>query len=130
MSDTTIASHSVAPIVVLRSLATALRAADLRAAGACFTRHACMVTPDGTAVHGREAITPLLAQLIASATEIEARQSVIHRAGDVAHFRAEWTIHSRRAAGAGHSSRTRPTAVLQRLEGNWRIAFLSPWDSL
>ncbi len=70
-----------------------LSAGNLEAAAACFARDACLLTQDATAIHDREHIRPLLAQLIARRTRIEVELSSVLVAGDVALAREHWTIH-------------------------------------
>jgi hypothetical protein len=48
-----------------------LSAGDLEGATACFARDACLLTQDATAIHSRERIRPVLAQLIARRARIE-----------------------------------------------------------
>lgn len=110
----------------LHSFVAALGSADLGAATACFTREGCMITPDGTAVHGRAGIGPLLAQLIARETEIEIEQLAIHTARDVALATGRLAI---RSDGGRLVQSCGPTVALQRVEGTWKIAVLAPWAS-
>jgi hypothetical protein len=49
------------------SLPSALSAGDLRGVSGCLAKDACLLTPDGTAVHGRETVRQVLAQLVAVA---------------------------------------------------------------
>ena len=111
----------------LYSFIAALSAGELSAATACFTREGCMVTPDGTAVHGRAAIAPILAQLIARRTEIEVEQLAIHTAKDVALAGGRLAIRSQGPDGSVLVQPCSPTVALQRVEGVWKIAVLAPW---
>jgi ketosteroid isomerase-like protein len=111
----------------LYSFLAALGAGELNAATACFTREGCMVTPDGTAVHGRAGIAPILAQLIARRTQIEVEQLAIHTANDVALAGGRLAIRSRGPDGNVLIQPCSPTVALQRVEGIWKIAVLAPW---
>ena len=111
----------------LRAFIAALSAADLSAATACFTRAGCMLTPDGTAVHGRADIAPILAQLIARETEIEVEQLAIHVAGDVALASGRLAMRSTGLAGERLVQDCGSNVALQRVEGTWKIAVLAPW---
>jgi uncharacterized protein (TIGR02246 family) len=106
----------------------ALQAGQLPTAAACFTREGCMITPDGTAVHGRSEILALLAQLVARRTEIEVEQLVVRRAGDVALATGQLTLRSDGPEGARIAQTCAPTVTLRRIEGVWKIAILAPWE--
>jgi ketosteroid isomerase-like protein len=111
------------------SFIAALGAGELSAATACFTREGCMVTPDGTAVHGRAGIAPILAQLIARRTEIQIEQLAIQTAKDVALAGGRLAIRSQGPDGSVLVQPCRPTVALQRVEGVWKIAVLAPWSN-
>jgi uncharacterized protein (TIGR02246 family) len=111
----------------LYAFAAAIRDGDTAAAAACFTREGTMITPDGTAVHGRADVAGLLFQLTARRTEIEVEQLVVRRAGDVALATGRLRLRSDGAAGARIEQSCRLNLVLRHLEGTWKIAILSPW---
>jgi ketosteroid isomerase-like protein len=111
----------------LQAFAEALSAGDLRAASACFTRAGCMITPDGTAVHGRAEITALLAQLIARRTEVSIEQLVVRQAGDVALAGGRLTLRSAGPEGTPVEQSCGPSVTLRLIEGSWKIAILAPW---
>lgn len=52
------------------AFARALSAGDLDEAAAGFARDGCLVTADATAIHGRERIRPVLAQMVLRSTQI------------------------------------------------------------
>lgn len=109
------------------ALPALISAANLEAASACFTRDACLLTQDATAIHGREHIRPLLAQLIARRTRIAVEQSTLLSAGDVALVRERWTIQIDAAEGARFEQSCSPTLVLRRVEERWKLALVAPW---
>jgi uncharacterized protein (TIGR02246 family) len=113
----------------LYAFIAALSAGNLAGTAACFTREGCMITPDGTAVHGRSEITAILAQLIARRTEIEVEQLVVRRAGDVALATGRLTMRSDGPQGARIEQTCHPTLALHRIEDRWKIAILAPWAS-
>lgn len=113
----------------LYSFAAAVRDGKTALAAACFTREGTMITPDGTAVHGRADVAALLAQLTARRTEIEVEQLVVRRAGDVALATGRLKLRSDGAAGARIEQSCSLNLVLRHLEGAWKIAILSPWAS-
>jgi uncharacterized protein (TIGR02246 family) len=113
----------------LYAFIAALSDGNLGAAAACFTREGCMITPDGTAVHGRSEIAAILAQLIARRTEIEVEQLVVRRAGDVALATGRLTLRSDGPEGVRIEQACDPTLALRRVEDRWKIAILAPWAS-
>jgi uncharacterized protein (TIGR02246 family) len=115
------------PGSVPAAFAAALNAGDLELAAACFIREACLIAPGSTAVHGREAICGLLAQMIAAEARIEIDQSAVVRAGDVAHARQRWTLSSAATAGGRYNQTLSPTLVLRRLDAGWKLAIAMPW---
>jgi uncharacterized protein (TIGR02246 family) len=106
----------------------ALSDGDLDAATACFARDACLITPDATAVHGRDRIRPLLAQLVARRTEIEVELSTVIGAGEVILASERWRVRSGAGGEAPRIEQTlHPTLVLRRVEGEWKLAIAAPW---
>jgi ketosteroid isomerase-like protein len=122
----TLVSSAQSPHDVCRRFATAISRGRLDAAIACFSRDACLVTPDGTAVHGREAIAGVLAQLIDARAEVSMDVAAVLTAGDVALAHEHWRISSG-GSGAEFVRSTRPTLVLRRLESRWKLAVAAPW---
>jgi len=102
-------------------------AGNLEAATRCFARDACLLTPDATAIHDREHIRPLLAQLIARRVRIEVEQSNVLVAGDVAYARELWHVSARAASGAPYEHSCDPSLVLKRIEGSWKISIATLW---
>jgi ketosteroid isomerase-like protein len=109
------------PEAAARSFARALLARDPRAAAAHLSPDACLVTPDGTELSGREAIAALLAQITSSerVLEIGAGRTVAAAAGALASQRWRW--------GEGGATTT-AHLVLAREEDGWRIVVACPWD--
>jgi len=100
---------------------------DLDAATACFARDGCLITPDATAVHGRERIRPLLAQLIARRTEIRIELSNVVGAGEVVLANERWRVRSGGGMAPQIEQTLNPTLVLRRIEGEWKLAIVAPW---
>jgi ketosteroid isomerase-like protein len=109
------------------SLARSLDRGDVEAATACFIRDGCLITPDATAIHGRDRIRPLLAQLVSRRTEVEVELSSAIRGGDALLVHERWRV----AFGGVESARVaqiwHPTLVLRQIEGDWRLAIAAPW---
>lgn len=100
---------------------------DLDSATACFARDGCLITPDATAVHDRERIRPLLAQLIARRTEIRVELSNVVGAGDVLLARERWRVRSGGAECPRIEQTLEPALVLRRIEAEWKLAIAAPW---
>jgi ketosteroid isomerase-like protein len=107
--------------------ALALNLGDPEAASACFLRDGCLITPDATAIHGRDRIRPVLAQLAARRIEIEVELSnAIHAGGAVLSYE-RWRV---RSGGPGSPQVVQiwnPTLVLRRADEDWRLAIAAPW---
>lgn len=110
-----------------RDFAVALGIGDLDAATACFARDACLITPDATAVRGRNSIRPVLAQLILVRTEIVHQVSSVLIAADTALFRGRWTIRSNGVGRARFEQVTTPILVAHRIEAEWKLQIVAPW---
>jgi len=108
-------------------LPSLLSAGDLDGVGACLARDACLLTPDATAVHGREAVRRVLAQLIAADVRIEVECSRVLVAGDTALSRERWRVASNSVDGTRVTGLLSPTLALQRIEGAWKVAILVLW---
>jgi len=104
-----------------------LSSGDLEAAAACFAREACLLTQDATAIHSRERIRPVLAQLIARHTRIEVEQCCVLDAGDIALATERWTIEIDGIEGSRFEQACTPTSILHRIEGQWKLAVVAPW---
>ena len=118
---------STSPQESTRALAESISRGDLEAAAHCFAKDACLLTPDATAVKGREEIRPILRQLIASGSRIEVEESSVVLAGEVALGTERWTITTRGSEGRFFTRSLTPTMVLRRLEGVWKLAVAIPW---
>jgi uncharacterized protein (TIGR02246 family) len=109
-----------------RDFTAVLSAGDLEGAAACFTREGCLVTPDGTALHGRDQIKQVLAQMVIRRTEIEVELSDAITAGDVMLVRERWRVEA--GEGAARLEQVlHPTLVLRHVEGTWKLAIAMPW---
>ncbi|MGE5527244.1 MAG: YybH family protein [Methanosarcina sp.] len=109
------------------AFAAAINEGNLAAAANCFAKDACLLTPDATAIRGREEIRPVLHQLIVFGFRIEVQESSVLLAGDVALGSERWLITSAGASGSPFSRLLTPTVVLRRLERVWKLAVAMPW---
>jgi uncharacterized protein (TIGR02246 family) len=124
----TLSSSAVSPQESTRAFAESISRGDLDAAAHCFAKDACLVTPDATAVRGREEIRPILRQLIAAHSQIEVEESSVVLAGEVALGTERWVITTPASEGRSFTRSLTPTMVLRRLEGVWKLAVAIPWQ--
>jgi ketosteroid isomerase-like protein len=110
-----------------RAFAASISRGDLDAAAYCFAKDACLVTPDATAVRGREEIRPILHQLIVLGSRIEVQDSSILLAGEVALGTERWAFTSPGSEGDSFTRTLKPMMVLRQLEGIWKLAVALPW---
>ncbi|MFL5873425.1 MAG: nuclear transport factor 2 family protein [Solirubrobacterales bacterium] len=109
------------------SLPRAIGAGDLDAAAACFARDGCLITPDATAVHGRESIRRVLAQMIVRRTEIEVELSTSVAAGAVVLLHQRWRIRSGEQVEGSFEQVADATLIARRVEGAWKLSIAAPW---
>jgi ketosteroid isomerase-like protein len=105
----------------------ALTRGDLESATACFAREGCLITPDATAVHGRDRIRPVLAQLVTRRTEIEVELSTVVGGGDAALAQERWKVRFGGSEGPRVEQTWNPTLVLRRIDESWKLAIAAPW---
>ncbi|HEY3553329.1 MAG TPA: nuclear transport factor 2 family protein [Solirubrobacterales bacterium] len=110
-----------------RVFAQSISRGDLDAAAHCFAKDACLVTPDATAVRGRDEIRPILHQLIVLESQIEVQESSILAAGEVALGTERWLVTSPGSEGNPFTRALTPMLVLRQLEDVWKLAVALPW---
>jgi ketosteroid isomerase-like protein len=110
-----------------RAFAASISRGDLDGAAYCFAKDACLVTPDATAVRGRDEIRPILHQLIVLESRIEVQESSVLLAGEVALGTERWAITSPASEGDSFKRSLTPMVVLRQLEGVWKLAVALPW---
>lgn len=118
--------ENVTPARINRSFALGLTSGDLELAAGCFARDGCLITPDATAIHGRDRIRPVLAQLIAARIEIEVELSSAVGGGDVAITSERWRVRLG-VSGERVVQTIHPTLVLRRIDSAWKLAIAAPW---
>ena len=64
---------------------------------------------------------------MATHTEIEVEQAVVREAGDVALVNGWLTMRSDGSENDRFTQSCSPILAMQRVEGSWKIAILSPW---
>jgi ketosteroid isomerase-like protein len=115
------------PVGACPSFARALNGEDLDAAAACFTRAGCLITPDATAVHGRDQIRHVLAQMVALRTRVLVEASNSIRGGEVILARERWRMRSGEDGGALIEQTLDAVLTLRRIEDTWKLAIAAPW---
>ena len=110
-----------------RAFANSISRGDLDAAAHCFAKDACLITPDSTAVRGREEIKPILHQLIVAGSQIEVQDSSIVLAGEVALCTERWQVTSAGSEGTPFTRTLTPTMVMRQVEEVWKLAVAMPW---
>ncbi len=99
---------------------------NLDAAASFFARDACFLTPDATAIRGREEIRAVLAQLIASRAKIQVEGQSMLTAGEMALSVQRWTMRSG-GVGTPFAQTSSSTVLLRRLECSWKLLIVAPW---
>jgi hypothetical protein len=94
-----------------------------RVAAGYFSRSGAILTPDGTVMVGRGAITEVLGQLTASEQVLEIHVGRVVVNEDVALAIQYWRRRSR-----GHDSSTVARMVLTRSGARWEIVIANPWE--
>jgi ketosteroid isomerase-like protein len=112
-----------------QSFAGALNAGQLDLATACFALDGCLITPDATAIRGRESIRSVLSQLIARRATIAVEFSSALAAAEVALVHQRWQIRTEGLESVPFVQRTMPTLVLHRIETEWKLAIVAPWGT-
>jgi ketosteroid isomerase-like protein len=109
------------------AFAQALSAGDLDRAAAGLARDGCLITADATAIHGRERIRPVLAQMILRSTRIAIELSSSVDAGDAVLASQRWRISSGEPARRRFEQVTDALLVLRRIEAEWKLGIVAPW---
>lgn len=105
----------------------ALSAGDLDHAAACFARDSCLITPDATAIHGRELIRSVLAQMVSRRTEISVELSTTVGAGEVTLVRQRWLIRSGEHPEERLEQSCDAVLIMRQIEGAWKVSIAAPW---
>jgi ketosteroid isomerase-like protein len=109
------------------SLPELLSAGDLEGAATCFARDACLLTQDATAIHSRDRIRPVLAQLISRHIRIGVELRCVLAAGEIGLATERWTIEIDGTEGSRFEQTCTPTLILHRVEANWKLGVVAPW---
>ena len=128
-STSVLATPPDSPQRLTRVLAGAISAANLSVAGDCFAKDACFVTPDATAIRGREEIRAIMGQLIARRAQIEVLSSSALIGGGAALVTEQWVMRSAGTESSVFEQRLAPTLVARWVEGRWKLAVVAPWGS-
>lgn len=107
--------------------AQAINLGDLDGAASCFARDGCLITPDATAVHGREHIRGVLAQLVRRRTEIRIELTSSVSAGHVVLVHQRWRIRTGERPNQHFEQITDAVLVLRQIEDEWKLSIAAPW---
>jgi ketosteroid isomerase-like protein len=110
-----------------RRFIDALGRRELGPAVNCFGREGCLITPDQTAIHGRERIRPVLSQMIARRTAVIVEESFVLCAGDLALASERWTIRCDGPDGERFTVTSTPRLVLRRSGTEWKLEIAALW---
>jgi ketosteroid isomerase-like protein len=110
-----------------RRFVDALGERELDRAVNCFGRAGCLITPDQTAIHGRDRIRPVLSQMIERRTVIVVEESFVLSAGDLALASERWTIRCDAAGGGRFVLTSTPRLVLRRRGTEWKLEIAALW---
>jgi uncharacterized protein (TIGR02246 family) len=113
--------------LVCPRFARALNVGDLDGAASCFARDGCLITPDATAIHGREQIRGVLAQMVRRRTEIRIELSSSVSAGDVLLVHQRWRIRTGERASHHFEQTADAVLILRRIEDEWKLSVAAPW---
>ncbi|HVD41147.1 MAG TPA: nuclear transport factor 2 family protein [Solirubrobacterales bacterium] len=113
--------------LVCPRFAQALNAGDLEGAASCFARDGCLITPDATAIHGREHIRSVLAQMVRRRTEIRVELSSSVSAGEVLLVHQRWRIRTGERPRQHFEQTADAVLVLRQVEGEWKLSIAAPW---
>jgi uncharacterized protein (TIGR02246 family) len=125
----TLAAPPDSPQRLSHVLTRAISTADLSRAAECFARDACFLTPDSTAIRGREEIRAILGQLIARQSQIEVLSRSVLIGGGAALLTEHWALRSAGPDGSAFQQRLAPRMVARWVEGRWKLAVVAPWGS-
>jgi hypothetical protein len=110
-----------------RQLAIAITTGEFERACECLARHACFLTPDATAIRGRESIRPVLRQLIAQRTQIEVLEEASLGTAAVELTSQRWRISTRGGGDERFFQETQALLVSSWIEQDWKLVIVAPW---
>jgi uncharacterized protein (TIGR02246 family) len=116
-----------APQGLTRAFATALSAAELDHATSLFAEDGCFVTPNATAVRGREGIRAILAQLTAGRVQLRVELKSVYTAGSIALCKERWTFTYAREDAIPFIQASDSVVLLRRSNCIWRLLIAAPW---
>lgn len=118
---------SATPEQLAQAFAAAIGRRDVEGALAMWSEDAAILTPDGTALCGRDQIRRALLALIDNGARVRVEIERLHRAGDVALATGSLTLSGEGAAGAFEQRGESTVVYVRGADGQWRIAIDAPW---
>lgn len=118
---------SEAPSEASAALTEAIARGDAIAAARCFARDGCLITPDNTAVQGRETIATILRQLSGSVVGLETEQLNLVATGESALLYERWLFRHAAPDARTYLRSSVATLLTRVVEGRWKLAIAAPW---
>ncbi|HEX5990625.1 MAG TPA: nuclear transport factor 2 family protein [Solirubrobacterales bacterium] len=112
----------------LKAFVGAIEQGNVALAATCVSRDGCLITPDATAINGRDAIRAILNQLVKLRLRVEGNSTHWVVAGDIALGRGVWQSRSEHN-GTELAQQWNATIVLRRRDQAWRIQIIAPWEA-
>jgi ketosteroid isomerase-like protein len=110
------------------AFARVLLGGDASAAAAYFSPSAQLLTPDGTALSGRDSIAELLRQLTSASDQLlEIKTGRTLHVDRVALCTQYWARRSRRGGAGSFETASTARLVLAQSERRWQILIAAPW---
>jgi ketosteroid isomerase-like protein len=100
---------------------------DAAAAVGCFSPQGRLLTPDGTEVAGRAAVSSVLAQLVGSEVRLEIRHGRTISSAGIALATQFWKRSAPQDGAERFEQASRATLVLGQEPTGWTIMIASPW---
>lgn len=127
MGELEIVDAGATPEAAARAFAVAVAARDPEAAGACLSTEGCLLTPDGTEVHGKARMREVLAQLMAIHARVRIEMGRVLTVGAVAVASQEWTLRSKGPPREPFERSYAALLVLGQEKEGWRVMVAAPW---
>jgi uncharacterized protein (TIGR02246 family) len=115
------------PQEITRAFAEALSAAELDRAASLFADDGCFVTPDATAVHGRQGVRAILAQLVAGHVQLRVAQKSVYVAGSTAFCSERWAFTYACKEASPFTQVSDSTVLLRCSDRMWQLSIVAPW---
>ncbi len=110
------------------AFAAAINSRDVPAALELWSEDAAILTPDGQALRGREAIGAALHALADNGASVQVEVSELFTAGDLALATGTLTLSGLDGEGNPYTQQSQSVVTyLRGADGYWRVAIDAPW---